>query len=302
MQLNQLEYLLALSREGSYQKAAKRLNVSQSTISMAVKNLEDELDFQILQRNNKGLLFTEKGKQIVEKSIEIESDMQELLNLKSTFMDEMAGRFFVAGASHYYNLRLVNLIIRLQEQYPRLQICLEDRNNMEIIREVAQKTYLMGLVQLNSVDEIFYLSEIERHNLVFEMIEQENMCFAIGPKHPCYQAESVTLEEFLQYSTIISRYQMSEIFLNYLRERGYQGRIIILHDIYASRDLVEKSDFYTTLIPEFGTTFDNQIYKQNLKVVSINNFSCTYKSGWVYRKNRYSEREEKIVNLIRQEW
>ena len=96
MQLNQLEYLLALSREGSYQKAAKRLNVSQSTISMAVKNLEDELDFQILQRNNKGLLFTEKGKQILEKSIEIESDMQELLNLKSTFMDEMAGRFFVA--------------------------------------------------------------------------------------------------------------------------------------------------------------------------------------------------------------
>lgn len=38
MRLNQLEYLLAVAREGSYQNAAKRLEVSQSTISVAIKN------------------------------------------------------------------------------------------------------------------------------------------------------------------------------------------------------------------------------------------------------------------------
>lgn len=302
MQLNQLEYLLALSREGSYQKAAKRLNVSQSTISMAVKNLEEELDYKILQRSNRGLVFTEKGKLVLEKAVEVESDVQELLNLKNIFFAEIAGRFFIAGASHYYNLQLVNLIIQLQERYSRLQICLEDRNNLEIIREVAQKTYLMGLVQLNNIDEIFYFNEMEQHNLAFEMIEQENMCFVVGPKHPCYQVESVTLEELLQHSIIISRYQMSEIFLNHLRAKGYYEKIVILHDIYASRDLVEKSSFYATLIPEFGTSFDNQIYRQNLKVVSISNFDCSYKSGWVYRKSGYSNREQKIIHLLQEEW
>ncbi len=138
MQLNQLDYLLALSREGSYQKAAKRLHVSQSTISMAIKNLEDELDYLLVQRSSKGISFTEKGKLVLEKAAAIDTELQELLNLKNTFLDEMAGKVFITGASHYYNLQLVDLIIQLQEQYPRLQICLEDRNNLEIIREVAQ--------------------------------------------------------------------------------------------------------------------------------------------------------------------
>ena len=87
MQLNQLDYLLALSREGSYQKAAKRLHVSQSTISMAIKNLEDELDYLLVQRSSKGISFTEKGKLVLEKAAAIDTELQELLNLKNTFLD-----------------------------------------------------------------------------------------------------------------------------------------------------------------------------------------------------------------------
>lgn len=302
MQLNQLEFLLALSREGSYQKAAKRLNVSQSTISMAVKNLEDELDYLLVQRSSKGISFTEKGQQVLEKAAAIEIDLRELLNLKNTFLDEMAGKVFIAGASHGYNLQLVDLIIQLQEQYPRLQICLEDRNNLEIIREVAQGGYLMGLLQLNSIDEIFYQNEIEKYNLDFYIVKQGKTCFAVGPKHPLFDKAEVSLEMFLQSSIITSRYQMSETFLNYFRKKGYRERIVILHDIYTSRNLVEKSNFYATFLPEFGLYYDNENYRQNLKAVPIQNFDWTYKSGWVCRKSGYSLREQKVMQLIQQTW
>lgn len=302
MQLNQLDYLLALSREGSYQKAAKRLHVSQSTISMAIKNLEDELDYLLVQRSSKGISFTEKGKLVLEKAAAIDTELQELLNLKNTFLDEMAGKVFITGASHYYNLQLVDLIIQLQEQYPRLQICLEDRNNLEIIREVAQGSYLMGLLQLNSIDEIFYQNEIEKYNLEFFMVAQGKTCFAVGPKHPLYDKAAVTLDEFLSCSVIISRYQMSEIFLNYFRRKGYRERIVILHDIYTSRNLVEKSNFYATFLPEFGLSYDNVNYQQNLRIVPIQDFDWNYKSGWVCRKSGYSLREQKVLQLIQGIW
>ena len=120
MQLNQLQFLLALSKEGSYLKTAKRLNVSQSTISMAIKNLEDELNYQIVQRSNKGISFTEKGQQVLEIAALIDMDIRELLNLKNTFLDEMSGKVFIAGASHGYNLQLVDLIIQLQKQYSKI--------------------------------------------------------------------------------------------------------------------------------------------------------------------------------------
>lgn len=302
MQLNQLDYLLALSREGSYQKAAKRLHVSQSTISMAIKNLEDELDYLLVQRSNKGISFTEKGKLVLEKAAAIDTELRELLNLKNTFLDEMAGKVFIAGASHGYNLQLVDLIIQLQEQYPRLQICLEDRNNLEIIREVAQGSYLMGLLQLNSIDEIFYQNEIEKYNLEFFQVNRGKLCFAVGPDHPFYTCTECSLEKFLQCSIITSRYQMSDIFLKYFKEHGYRGRIMILHDVYISRRLVEKSSFYTTFFPEFGVYRDNEIYGQNLKIVPIKNFTYTYRCGWVYRKAGYSLREQKIIQLIQQTW
>ncbi len=302
MQLNQLEYLLALSREGSYQKAAKRLNVSQSTISMAVKNLEDELDYLLVQRSNKGISFTEKGKMVLEKAAEIDVELQELLNLKNTFVDGMAGKFHIAGASHGYNLQMVDLIIQLQEQYPRLQICLEDRNNMEILREVAQNRYLMGLLQLNSINEIFYRNEIEKYNLEFAEIDSGKMCFAVGPEHRYYGKVNVELREFLNYSTIVSRYQIDELFLNYFRNRGYKEQIVILNDLYISRQLIEKSPFYTTFFPEFAIYRNNGIYEQNLKEVSFCDFNCTYKTGWVYRKNDSMLRNQRVIQLIQQTW
>ncbi|MBQ3508651.1 MAG: LysR family transcriptional regulator [Peptococcaceae bacterium] len=302
MQLNQLQFLLALSKEGSYLKTAKRLNVSQSTISMAIKNLEDELNYQIVKRSNKGISFTEKGQQVLEIAALIDMDIRELLNLKNTFLDEMSGKVFIAGASHGYNLQLVDLIIQLQKQYSRLQICLEDRNNLEIIREVAQGNYLMGLLQLNSVDEEFYQDELKKNNLVFSTVTQGDMCFAIGPNHPLYHRDAVCLEEFLQHSILASRYQVSEIFLSFFQKHGYKERIAILHDIYTSRHLVEKSNYYTTFLPRFGLHSDNKNYQQNLKEVYISDFKWTYKSGWVYRKDNYSVREKKIIQLIQQTW
>lgn len=302
MQLNQLQFLLALSKEGSYLKAAKRLDVSQSTISTAIKNLEDELEYQIIQRSNKGLSFTDKGKLVLEKAVAVDADLRELLNLKNSFWDEMAGKMFIAGASHGYNLQLVDLIIKLQEQYPRLQICLEDRNNWEIIRDVAAGNYLMGLLQLNSIDETFYRSEIEKYSLDFCIVEKGNMCFAVGPKHPLFAKEAVSLQEFLQCSVLTYRYQISETFLNFFQQNGYKDRIMILHDVYTSRNLVEKSNFYATFLPEFGVSYDNENYRQNLKIVPIKDFIWNYKSGWVCRKQGYSGREEKAVRLIQQAW
>ncbi len=299
MRLNQLQFLLTLSREGSYQKAAQRLQVSQSTISMAIKNLEDELNCQLVQRGKDGIFFTEKGKLILEQVVDIDEDLRELSNLKNSFIDKMAGQFCIAGASHRYNLELVDLIIKLHKIYPRLQISLEDRNNLEIIRKVAQRKYPIGLLQLNSIDEIFYESEMEKNNLIFSFIKQGKMCFVAGVKHPLYGKKEVSLDELLKYSILTYRYEINDIFLNFLRQHGYKEQVVIMHDIYTSRALVEKSNQCITIIPESGVENDNVVYKQNLKILPVTDFECTYKIGWVYRNERYSRLEQDVIQLLK---
>ena len=299
MQLNQLQFLLTLSREESYAKAAKRLNISRSTISMAIKNLEDELDVQLIAREKKGIKFTEKGRQILEEAVEIEMNIREMENLKTAFLDEMTGRVIIEGASHHYNLFMVDVILYLQERFPRLQIGLEDHNNLEIIHNVAQGRCLTGIVQMTNIDEMYYQTEMTVHDLVFSPLEKGAMFFAVGQRHPfCGKAECLDLATLLECSTLLSRYESSEIFLKYFRQRGYQGNIAVVNDAYTSRHLVDHSDYYATLLPQFAFYEDNRFYQQHLSPVALDDFDCTYQCGWVTRKSGYSLREQRIIEEL----
>ena len=54
MTLQQLRYLMAVAQQGSFNAAAARLFVSQSTLSISIKELEEELGIQIFLRSNRG--------------------------------------------------------------------------------------------------------------------------------------------------------------------------------------------------------------------------------------------------------
>lgn len=54
MRLNQLSYLVAIERYGTISRAAEALYVSQPSISVAVRELEEELGYPLLVRNNRG--------------------------------------------------------------------------------------------------------------------------------------------------------------------------------------------------------------------------------------------------------
>lgn len=302
MQLNQLQFLLELSREGSYSKVAKKLGVSQSTVSVAVTNLENELNCLLVERGGRRVSFTEKGQYVLTQAEEIEQNLEELINIKKTFWDEIAGEICIACASHHYMMKLIDLDINLELKYPELKINIEDNNNLEIISRVQQRHCLMGLLQINTIDKSFYKNEIQKLNLNFNFIEQGRMQFSVGPLHPMYNSKKVSLEDFLKCTTILSRYQMSDTFLNYFRNWGYRRKIIIMHDVFVSRYLVENSPEYATYLPECGLVDENLLYKQHLRTVEIEDFEWAYVVGWITRKNDYTIREKKIAQLVQMEW
>lgn len=71
MQLNQFKFLVAVSQYGSISRAAQELYISQSTVSLALINLEEELGITILNRSKRGVSFTAEGKQVLQRAMEI---------------------------------------------------------------------------------------------------------------------------------------------------------------------------------------------------------------------------------------
>ncbi len=65
MTLQQLRYLIAVARDGSISAAARALYVSQSSLSVAIKDLERECDVTIFERSPRGIALTSEGDELL---------------------------------------------------------------------------------------------------------------------------------------------------------------------------------------------------------------------------------------------
>ena len=64
MRLTQLQYLLEIKKQGSISKAAQHLYIAQPSMSAAIKELEEELGYELMKRSKKGVTFTSLGEQV----------------------------------------------------------------------------------------------------------------------------------------------------------------------------------------------------------------------------------------------
>ncbi len=65
MTIQQCKYILEIVKQGSFNEAAKSMFVAQTSISSAVKSLEEELGIKIFERSNKGVFLTDEGAEFV---------------------------------------------------------------------------------------------------------------------------------------------------------------------------------------------------------------------------------------------
>ena len=76
MQIQQLTYFVAIAEQGSINKAAEKLFVTQPNLSKAISNLENELKVRIFNRTNKGVVLTDEGKKLYQYARTIINQME----------------------------------------------------------------------------------------------------------------------------------------------------------------------------------------------------------------------------------
>lgn len=78
MKIEQIQYILAIHETGSISKAAKRFYMSRPNMSTAVRNLENEIGFEILERGVSGVKFTKKGEALIRNCVNIVREVDEI--------------------------------------------------------------------------------------------------------------------------------------------------------------------------------------------------------------------------------
>ena len=80
MRIEQLEYLLMISKCASLTEASERLFITQQSLGKAIRDLENELGAQLLVRNNRGCTLTKEGYEALQQTKEILDKIHQLQN------------------------------------------------------------------------------------------------------------------------------------------------------------------------------------------------------------------------------
>ena len=90
--LKQMKYLCAVAQHQHFGRAAEASHVSQSTLSAGIQELEETLSASLIERNNRKVLLTALGEDVVARSQNILVDVEELISLCAAAGEPFSGK------------------------------------------------------------------------------------------------------------------------------------------------------------------------------------------------------------------
>lgn len=133
MNIQQLEYILAVEQLKSFSKAADYCHVTQATLSAMVKKLEEELDIVIFDRKASPISATENGREILVHAQQVVAHSRALLNSSKSITSKLEGKVKLGVIPTIANSLLSIILKPLLEKYPALifEIHEQTTNNLK---------------------------------------------------------------------------------------------------------------------------------------------------------------------------
>ncbi len=174
MEFKHLEVFVKLVENLSFSAAAEELNISQPTVSLHIKQLEEELDTPLFIRSTRELKITEEGTILYREA-------KDLLQQRSTLIDRFINpnrKILRLGSSTIPTGYILPFVLsRFRKTHPNILIQVEEQNSYETIKRISARKVDAGIVGMKTDDE----------NCEFKPIYQDEFVF-ITPNIPYYRA------------------------------------------------------------------------------------------------------------------
>ncbi len=146
MTIIQLEYLLAVANCGSFSAAAERCFVTQPSLSMQVKSLEDELGVILLDRSKKPVIPTEAGTVVLERIRETLKCYNNIKESVAELKGETAGRLRLGVIPTIAPYLLHKFIPNFVKQFPKVELEISEMVTADIVQALKRDNIDAALV------------------------------------------------------------------------------------------------------------------------------------------------------------
>ncbi len=196
MEIRTLRYFLEIAREENMSRAAKRLHVSQPTLSRAMKELEEELGQQLFTRSSYSIHLTDEGMLLRRRTEDLIEMADKIKDEFSTLGDTVKGDVHIGCAESCLVKYLARAVKRLSAQYPLIRYNIVSGDTEQVSEKLMNGLYDFAF--------IVEPPDLSKYNYI--EVPENDLWGVIMPRdHPLAEKENINAEDLLPYTIFTSR-------------------------------------------------------------------------------------------------
>lgn len=285
-----LEIFLKVYETKSFSKASKLLYLTQPTITLHIKELEEILDVKLLHRSTRKVIPSKAGKIVYEYGKEIVKLLKEMKKELELIKDEKKGIVEIGGSTIPGQYILPKIVKSFKEKYPEISIFLKVGDSKEIVEKLIKGEFDLGMV-----GAIF-----RNKDLIFKPCYEDEIVLITPSDFP---KEEIDLEELYQIP-LIKREEGSGTWKNTLETLQKRGLDILKLNIIGEMGSTEaikeavKSGLGCGFVSSLAVELEKKL--DLVKIVKIKHIFIKRKFYLVYSKiKKFTFSEEKFIEFIK---
>ncbi|MDR2128642.1 MAG: LysR family transcriptional regulator [Burkholderiaceae bacterium] len=193
MTLTELKYIVAVAREKHFGKAAEACFVSQPTLSVAVRKLEDELDVKLFERNAGEVSVTALGEDIVRQAQSVLEQAGQIKEIAKRGKDPLAGPLNLGVIYTIGPYLLPDLVRQVIDRTPQMPLILQENFTAR----------LLEMLRTGEIDCAILAEPFPDTGLAQAPLYDEPFWAAMPARHPLAKAKSVTAAQLRQQNMLL---------------------------------------------------------------------------------------------------
>ena len=270
--LRQMQIFLNVVSSGHLTNVAKDMKLSQSAISMSIKELENILGRPVFDRINKKLVLNEVGRAFYK---EIDPIYKKLSDIEYEFKNsENKGMIRVGASTTIVDYLMPSIICSYMSSYPDVKITLKEGNTKEITQ----------MIKDGSIDVGFVEGFVSGSEIIKEKIGVDELVVVTADKNLC---KSCYIDELAEKRWVLREEGSGtrEVFLNYIKEKVDDLNIFFeLGHTESIKSILMNRECLTCISK---ISVENEIKEGKLYQVDVKNFDCKRDFLMIYHKDKY---------------
>jgi len=274
--LRQMEIFLEVAHIGHLTKVAEKMKLSQSAVSMSIKELESTIGYKLFDRINKKLVLNEKGRAFAEA---ISPLISKLNDIEEEFRnDENNGELLIGVSTTIADYLIPPIICQYMSSYPNVKVNLKIGNTRKIVEMIESGTVDLGFVEGN----------VDSTSIKQEVVGLDELIIISGDRDLAIAQDEYYIDNLLGKQWILREEGSGtrEVFLTHLGDLASQLNLFMeLGHPESIKNMLIQSGKCLSCLPRISVM--KELERGDLYEVKIKNLKFERQFLLIYHKDKY---------------